>query len=114
MDGSDEADCKIMSLDEGYDKKYPAMKNTTVAISMEILDILDIKELEMEYRVFLKMRLIWNDERIIFRNLKPDERDNQLNVKDIDKLWTPKLLFLNSDQIGVVRATSGDILSAEV
>ena len=114
MDGSDEADCTIMSLDEGYDKKYPAMKNTTVAISMEILDILDIKELEMEYRVFLKMRLIWNDERIIFRNLKPDERDNQLNVKDIDKLWTPKLLFLNSDQIGVVRATSGDILSADV
>ena len=66
MDGSDEADCTIMSLDEGYDKKYPAMKNTTVAISMEILDILDIKELEMEYKVFLKMRLIWNDKRITF------------------------------------------------
>ena len=114
MDGSDEVDCSIMSLDEGYDKKYPAMKNTTVAISMEILDILDIKELAMEFRVFLKMRLIWNDKRITFRNLKPDEKDNQLSVKDIGRLWSPKLLFLNSDQIGVVRAASGDITSADV
>ena len=61
------------------------MKNTTVAISMEILDILDIKELEMEYRVFLKMRLIWNDERIIFRNLKPDESASKVTKDSLEE-----------------------------
>ena len=47
-DGSDEANCTIMTLQDGYDKKYPAKKNTPVSISMEIYDILNVNELEMQ------------------------------------------------------------------
>ena len=77
LDGSDESECTIMTLQEGYDKKYPAAKNITVTISMEIKDILDIKELEMQYKVYLRVKLMWYDSRISFRNLKPSKDDTE-------------------------------------
>ena len=56
-DGSDEANCTIMTLPDGYDKKYPSMKNTTVSISLEINDILNIQQLEMEYTLYIEIFL---------------------------------------------------------
>ena len=65
---------------------------------MEILDILDIKELEMEYTARLKIELIWHDERITFRNLKQNIYDNQLNTRDIERIW---LLYFKVSQLNV-------------
>ena len=113
-DGSDETDCAIMSLVEGYENKYSAKKNTTVSISMEILDILDIKELEMEYTARLKIELIWHDERITFRNLKQNIYDNQLNTRDIERIWSPKLLILDSDEVGIIKAAAGNQISEDL
>ena len=74
---------------------------------MHIYDILDIKELEMEYSIFAKMKLIWYDPRITFRNLKENKDVNRLGTKDIEKIWSPKLLFIDSDQVGIIRAADG-------
>ena len=104
LDGSDELECTIMTLQEGYDKKYSAKKNTTVTIAMTIKDILEIKELEMQYKVYLRVKLMWYDSRISFRNLKPSKDDNQLSISEIDKIWSPELLFLGSDEIGLIKA----------
>ena len=113
IDGSDELGCTIMTLQEGYDKKYPSDKNITVSLSMDIYDILDIQEIDMQYKVFLRAELLWYDPRITFRNLKPKKDDNQLNANEIDQIWSPQLKFLNSDEIGVIKAgeqgSSGDL-----
>ena len=114
MDGSDETNCTILTLQKGYDRKYPSPLNATVSLSMDIYDILDIKELEMEYTIFAKMKLIWYDPRITFRNLKENKDVNRLGTKDIEKIWSPKLLFIDSDQVGIIRAADGDQVSADI
>ena len=111
-DGSDEANCTIMTLKDGYDKKYPStLKNTTVSISMEIYDILDIQELVMEYTVYLKISMWWYDSRITFRNLKIDNNANILSAKEIDQIWSPELIFWDSNEVGIIRA--GDQVSKD-
>ena len=110
-DGSDEANCTIMTLQDGYDKKYPDVKNTTVSISIEIYDILNIQELEMEYTVYLKIKMWWYDSRINFRNLKINKDENILSLKEIDQIWSPELIFWDSNEVGVIKA--GDQVSKD-
>ena len=47
----------------------------------------------------MKFRLYWHDSRIIFRNLHPDKNDNTLNNVEIEKIWTPKLFIMNSNNM---------------
>ena len=81
---------------------YPSSEKITVAISMRIENIEKIHELEMKYQVFLKINLKWYDSRLTFRNLKENKDDNQLNNEDIEKIWSPQLLFLHSNQKRVI------------
>ena len=113
-DGSDETNCTMLTLQKGYDKKYPSPKNATVSLYMHIYDILEVKELDMEYAIFMRIELIWYDPRITFRNLKDDTDANRLGIKDIQKIWSPKLLFLDSDQVGVISAADGHQVSADI
>ena len=92
-DGSDENECKIMTLRKGYDKKYPSAKNVPSFIFMKVKDIMDIDELHMLYTVKFKIQLKWFDSRIIFRNLKSTD------ILEIEKIWTPKLYIEHSNNI---------------
>ena len=96
IDGSDENECKIMTLIKGYDKRYPPEKNITTRITMEIYDITDIDELNLSYTVIFRMTLVWFDSRITFYNLKPGTFENNLEILDIEKIWSPKLYIGNS------------------
>ena len=98
VDGSDENECKKMTLAKGYDKMYPSVMNTTVFIYVEVLDVLDVNELEMDYTIEINVMLKWFDSRINFRNLKPRHNENQLDTLDFQKIWTPVLLLLHSNQ----------------
>ena len=97
LDGSDEKNCTLMTLKDGYNKKYPSEGSNRVSISMHIYDLLDIKELEMKYKIFLKVEMRWYDSRILFRNLKSKSKNNQLSFEEIKKIWTPALCFSNSE-----------------
>ena len=98
-DGSDENECKIMTLAKGYDKKYPPVENITTLISVTVSDIVAINELDMSYIIKVQIALEWFDSRIIFRNLKPSAFENQLNNLEIDRIWTPKLFMQHSNEI---------------
>ena len=112
IDGSDEKDCKVMTLEDSYDKKYPSAPNTLVGIYIKLFDIIDIKELEMKYTAHLKVESRWYDSRIKFRNLKLD-RSNLLVKNEIDQIWTPQLLFLGSNGIGFVEAGQNTVGQSE-
>ena len=98
-DGSDENECKIMSFKKGYDRKYPSSKNETVSISMEVMNVKQINELNMDYSIEVKIMMKWYDSRITFRNLKPTHNENQLNDEEKDQIWNPELEFFHLEGI---------------
>ena len=53
----------------------------------------------MSYTVKFKIHLKWFDSRIIFRNLKPTDFENKLDISEIEKIWTPKLYISHSINI---------------
>ena len=55
----------------------------------------------MSYTVHFKIELKWFDSRIIFRNLKPTDYDNILDIADVEKIWAPKLYIAYSHQVEV-------------
>ena len=101
LDGSDETECKIMTLQKGYNKKYPPWNGSPVIVSlfMEIYNIPEIKELDMKFKVNLLVQMTWFDSRILFRNIG----EAHMNTEEIKEIWTPKLFFGNS-MIGVIEA----------
>ena len=98
-DGSDENECKIMSFKKGYDKKYPSIKSKNISVSMEVIDMIAINELNMDVTVEIKIAMKWYDSRITFRNLKPTHHENQLDNEEKKQIWKPELLFLHSKGI---------------
>ena len=55
----------------------------------------------MDYTVEIKVTLKWFDSRITFRNLKPSKYENQLTKLEVEKMWTPELLVLHSNQFHI-------------
>ena len=82
-----------MSLDIGYDKRYPSEKNFSSFITLYIHDIVDMNELHMSYIVNFQIHLKWYDPRINFRNLKTTDNENKLDILEIERIWTPKLFI---------------------
>ena len=94
--GSDENECKMISLITGYDKMFSQGKNANVSISINVLNIREINEMEMNIKVEVEVILKWFDSRVTFRNLKSSTFKNQLSKKEINQIWSPELSFLNS------------------
>ena len=55
----------------------------------------------MSYTVNFQIQLKWYDSRINFRNLKPTDYENKLDILEIEKIWTPKLFIYHSFQVYV-------------
>ena len=53
----------------------------------------------------LKFNLIleWLDHKVVWVNLKADDHLNTLSNIELDKLWLPKVLFQNSDNIEPIK-----------
>ena len=96
-DGSDENECEMITFSKGYNNLYSQEKNgINVSISMDVHDIEEINELEMNIMVTVEVTLKWLDSRLTFRNLEYNDFFNQLNNEEINKIWTPSLLFKHS------------------
>ena len=50
----------------------------------------------MTYTVIFLIQLEWFDSRIVFRNLKPTDYENKLDILEIEKIWSPKLYIRHS------------------
>ena len=109
-DGTDESGCEVMILDPGYNMKYsPYRRETVIGVNMEIIDIFDIKELQMTFKATISFSLIWNDTRITFKNLFDSPTDNLLDSEDAHNIWSPVLSLKNSiDKHGIGKSASND------
>ena len=104
-DSSDERDCLILKLDKNtYVKEYPPVTvddnynliKVPVNISIEIIDILDINEVEGNFEVSFMLHQTWYDDRHTYVNLKAEEDLNTLTSTEKDDMWKPFIVFSNT------------------
>ena len=67
-------------------------------IKIQLLKILEIGEIEMLFRNQFKLYMEWFDSRITFYNLQENQGLNTLVEEEKFKIWTPSLIFDNTDQ----------------
>ena len=102
-DVSDEKQCNLVSMDG---KKYlkdrpPSPKQNNkfpVNASIDIRSVLNINEVGMVLKLLFVLDLTWFDDRLQFYNLKPDDNMNPLTSDDQKAVWTPTVLFDNTEK----------------
>ena len=107
-DKSDEINCKILSLDHGYNKRVSpilskgfgsdAVTSVSVRISMTLLKVVAIEEADHTNRLQFQITLEWKENRVTYHNLKKQIYMNALSETDINMLWLPLVVFTNTDQ----------------
>ena len=97
-DISDEKGCEIVVVDPNNYLKDKPPKDAVVKLRVELLKILEIGEVTMLYRTKYTVNLEWLDPRITFYNLHENQKLNSLVEKEKEKIWTPSLIFYNTDR----------------
>ena len=105
-DRSDEENCNLVNLMTGYNKKNPPFSRlqndtivpTDVKVSMRLLRIVDIDEVDHTIYFQFEIILEWNDRHLSFNNLKEEEYLNSLTDDEIQSIWLPLLVYDNTDQ----------------
>ena len=104
-DKSDEIECKIFTTDVSYLKEVPPTASTLtsssstlaqIGVSMDILNILDIVEVDNIISLQFQLRLTWKDSRLTMLNLKEDENLNTLTTEFRQRIWIPEVVFHNT------------------
>ena len=107
-DDSDELNCKILKLKEGYNKRVPPVSKTSkkvktlkpvaVNVSLTLFKIVAIKEDDHSIQLQFRISLQWKDNRATYYNLKPASYLNALSLEEIKSLWLPLVVYVNTDQ----------------
>ena len=104
IDKSDENSCEIISLDTfSYRKEQPPSVSdclndkVNVTISFEIFKIFKFREVDHSFSIKFFMLVKWFDNRLTFRNLKPNIFKNVIGVNQTQFVWIPPLIFNNSE-----------------
>ena len=106
-DGSDERNCKMMIIEDNYNKKIaPFIFDTDleeitpveIAVSIDILQLLKFMEVDLEYILKFKLKLEWYDYRLTYWNLKRRRSANRLTEEEFEKIWMPYLIFKNTEK----------------
>ena len=108
-DESDERNCNILVLKDGYNKKVPPVNSSDpvdVSVSIDLLRLVDIDEEDYSIEIQFEITLVWKEKRATFQNLKKRDSLNTLSEKDIDTLWLPKVIYENTDQKETTRLGS--------
>ena len=101
-DESDEKNCKIMILKDGYNKNVPPINSddplVNVSISIDLLKLVDIDETDYSIEIQFEIMLKWKENRATYNNLKKRDALNALTQAGIEKIWLPEVIYENTDQ----------------
>ena len=101
-DASDEIDCDKIVIPESYLNESPPppiIKEKNVAdvfISIDVIKVLDLIEVDSAMVLQYRMTLKWRDLRVKFKNLKQDTFLNTVGKEDAAKVWYPQVVFYNT------------------
>ena len=88
-------------------------KEALVRLSVDLLKILKIDEVAMLYKTQYSVNLEWLDPRITYYNLNENQGLNTLVEQEKDKIWTPKLIFDNTEEKTRTRTDSESVISVK-
>ena len=100
----------MVVLEKGYNKIVPPFTiegnlgsggrilPVQVNISIKLLNIVDIDEVDYSITFQFEITLEWLEYRASYNNLKKDIYMNSLTQDDIDLLWLPTIIYANTDQ----------------
>ena len=114
-DKSDEVDCRLLVLESTYNKKVPPIiptggnnfDKTQVAISISILKIVSMEEVQHKIDLQFEITLEWKENRAIYHNLKKETSLNAMTDNDIETLWLPYVIYANTDMKEAVQLDNG-------
>ncbi len=110
-DLSDERDCQILWLEDGYNTKVPPFSFSEavdkfwpaqVKISITLMKVVEIEERDHSIHLQFQISLKWKEPRAIYHNLKKDTTLNDLSA-NISDIWLPLVIYDNTDQKEVTR-----------
>ena len=101
-DKSDELNCRRVNIGKTYQKHITppgqgGSGKVIVNISMDLISIINVNEVDSIFQVQFTLYLSWLDSRMSFNNLKNDTAQNVLSPKKKAMIWLPKLVFLNTE-----------------
>ena len=86
-------DCESIIPNSGYDKRHPPKTtNFSIDVSLDILDIYHIEELQYQYKIRFRLIMKWFDPRLTFNHLH-EHSPNNLLEDEFEHLWMPELSF---------------------
>ena len=100
-DESDETNCRILVLKDGYNMELPPIDSSdpvNVSVSIDLLRIVDINEEDYSIEIQFEISLNWKEKRAMYQNLKKRDSLNALPRRDVDILWLPEVVYENTDQ----------------
>ena len=101
-DESDERNCQILVLKQGYNKRVPPIKSdqgpVDVSVSIDLLKVVDIDEDDYSIEIQFKIKMKWIENRATYQNLKNKDSLNALPQEDFEMLWLPIVIYENTDQ----------------
>ena len=112
MDESDEQDCKLLVLQEGYNKMVPPTKASLISeekerlpvnVSLTLMKVVAIEEVDYSISFKFRISLKWYENRVTFQNLKKDQKYNLLTPNEVKMLWLPLVVYWNTDQEEITR-----------
>ena len=86
-------------------------KNAMVKINVELLKVLELDEVAMLFRTKYTVNLEWLDSRITFHNLHKNQGLNTLVESEKQNIWTPRLIFHNTDESTRTTTDSESVIS---
>ena len=104
-DKSDELNCKILALEKGYNQRVPPVrkisgnvKQVEVNVSLILFKVVAIEEEDHSIKLQFQINLEWKESRATYHNLKRELYLNALTQDEINSLWLPLVVYLNTDQ----------------
>ena len=108
----------MLVIENSYNKKVAPFSTASdtdltiipvpVNITMVLMNILEIAEVEHIIELKFGIMLEWYENRALFYNLKDEITLNALTQSEINKLWTPYVIYQNTDKSEAVRL-GGDV-----
>ena len=110
-DETDEDGCQLILLKNSYNKDIPPIEKkkdgsiipTKVNISIILMKVVEIEEIDHSIHLQFQISLQWNENRVQYLNLKNETSLNALTDDYIKTLWLPLIVYDNTDQKEVTR-----------
>ena len=124
-DKSDEYDCKILALEKGYNQRVPpvstiisgekrTLEAVDVNVSLTLFKVVAIAEEDHSIELQFQINLEWKENRATYHNLKLETYLNALSQEEINSLWLPLVIYINTDQQETTRLSALNEWSTDV